>query len=186
MSEPDFMRTRLILTAVAALLATSACSSGVRQALGAEKATPDEFRVVTIAPLSVPPEYNLRPPEPGGLRPEDIYTDQQARRALFGDMDATNASDAEILLAARAGAGNANPNVRALIDGETAQVVRKETSFADRILFWRDGDGQVVGNQARPEPIDPQAEQERILSATGGGDVVIGRPETVRSKLPGL
>ena len=153
MSEPDFMRTRLILTAVAALLATSACSSGVRQALGAEKATPDEFRVVTIAPLSVPPEYNLRPPEPGGLRPEDIYTDQ---------------------------------HVRALIDGETAQVVRKETSFADRILFWRDGDGQVVGNQARPEPIDPQAEQERILSATGGGDVVIGRPETVRSKLPGL
>ena len=147
MSEPDFMRTRLILTAVAALLATSACSSGVRQALGAEKATPDEFRVVTIAPLSVPPE---------------------------------------ILLAARAGAGNANPNVRALIDGETAQVVRKETSFADRILFWRDGDGQVVGNQARPEPIDPQAEQERILSATGGGDVIIGRPETVRSKLPGL
>lgn len=180
------MRIVPLIAAAAALLSATACSSGVRQALGAEKTVPDEFRVVTIAPLSVPPEYNLRPPEPGGLRPEDIFTDQQARRALFGDINATTATDAEILLAARAGAGNANPNVRALIDGETAQVVRKDESFSDRILFWRDGDTGMSRADTRPSPIDPAAERARIEEATGGGDVVIGRPETVRRKLPGL
>lgn len=184
------MRTSmLLLTAGAVLVSTSACTSGVRQALGAEKTVPDEFRVMTIAPLSVPPEYNLRPPEAGGLRPEDIFPDQQARRAIFGDLEATTATDAEILLAARAGAGNANPNVRALIDGETAQVVRKNESFANRILFWRESDGEtrvVAGGAAEAEPIDPEAERERIQTVTGGQAVDIPQPRTVRSKLPGL
>ncbi|TGY88458.1 DUF3035 domain-containing protein [Marinicauda algicola] len=182
------MRTPLfLLTAAAVLVSTSACSSGVRQALGVEKTTPDEFRVMTIAPLSVPPEYNLVPPEPGGLRPEDIFPDQQARRAIFGDLEATTATDAEILLAARAGAGNANPNVRALIDGETAQVVRKDRSFADRILFWReDSAGTEVQVTAEAEPIDPELERQRIEAVTGGQPVDIPQPRTVRSKLPGL
>lgn len=184
------MRTSmLLLTAAAVLVSTSACSSGVRQALGAEKTVPDEFRIMTIAPLSVPPEYNLRPPEAGGLRPEDIFPDQQARRAIFGDLQATTATDAEILLAARAGAGSANPNVRALIDGETAQVVRKDQSFANRILFWREDGGETrvaSGASAESEPIDPEAERARIETVTGGQPVDIPRPRTVRSKLPGL
>ncbi len=45
------MRTALILSATA-LFALTGCNSGVRQALGVDKTTPDEFRVVTIAPLS--------------------------------------------------------------------------------------------------------------------------------------
>lgn len=178
-------QTLITLSALAVLVTTSACTSGVRQALGAEKTVPDEFRVLTIAPLSVPPEYNLRPPEPGGLRPEDIFPDQQARRALFGDLGATTATDAEILLAARAGAGDANPNVRAIIDGETAAVVRKNESFSDRIMFWREGETQVI-QTGEAEPIDPAEEQRRIEAVTGGGQVIVGRPQTYRGKLPGL
>lgn len=74
------MRTALIIAA-AALLGASACTSGVRQALGSDKTVPDEFRTVTIAPLTVPPEFNLRPPRPGELRPEDIFQDQAAAGA---------------------------------------------------------------------------------------------------------
>ena len=179
------MRSRtLILTAAIALFGASACSSGVRQALGAEKTTPDEFRVVTIAPLTVPPEYNLRPPQPGELRPEDVYPDQQARRALFGDLDATEATDAEVLFAARAGAADANPNVRALIDGETAAVVRKNQGFADRILFWRDG--TYTPRAAEPDALTPEEALERVEAVTGGGEVEIIRRRSVRNKLPGL
>ncbi len=170
---------------MAALIGTSACGSGVRQALGVERATPDEFRVVTIAPLTVPPEYALRPPQPGELRAEDVFQDRQAQRALFGDLEGSDASDAEIMFAARAGAADANPDVRALIDGETAAVVRKDRSFADRILFWREGE-TVVRRGGEPEPIDPEAEQERIEAVTGGGDVEIVRRRDVRPKLPGL
>ncbi|MEO1040076.1 MAG: DUF3035 domain-containing protein [Pseudomonadota bacterium] len=185
------MRSRsLVIIAVAALVGTSACSSGVRQALGAEKTVPDEFRVVTIAPLTVPPEYSLRPPQPGALRAEDIFPDQQARRALFGDLDATSATDGEILFAARAGAGDANPQIRALIDGETAAVVRKDRSFADRVLFWREGESGeteiIPGANAPSEPIDPAAVSDSIEAVTGGGEVEIERRRSIRPKLPGL
>jgi len=176
-------RSAVFAFAAAVLMGTTACTSGVRQALGAEKTTPDEFRVVTIAPLTVPPEFNLRPPRPGELRAEDVFPDQQARRALFGDLEATNATDAEILFAARAGAGEADPNVRAVIDGETAAVVRKNEGFSDRIMFWRN-DGVAV--DAQGDPIDPAAEEERIIAVTGGGEVEIERRRTVRAKLPGL
>lgn len=173
---------RTALAAAVILFGTTACTSGVRQALGTEKTTPDEFRVVTIAPLTVPPEFNLRPPRPGQLRPEDVFPDQQARRALFGDLEATNATDAEILFAARAGAADADPNVRAIIDGETAAVVRKSEGFSDRLLFWREG--EAVDDQGAP--IDPEAEEERITAVTGGGEVEIERRRSIRPKLPGL
>ena len=54
--------TAVILTA--AVAATAGCQS-TKQALGMSKVVPDEFRVVTMAPLVVPPEYSLRPPAPG-------------------------------------------------------------------------------------------------------------------------
>lgn len=175
----------LLSVTLAALIGASACSSGVRQALGAEKTVPDEFRVVTIAPLTVPPEYNLRPPRPGALRPEDVYPDQQAQRALFGDLEASQATDAEILFAARAGAAEADPAIRAIIDGETASVVRKSEGFADRILFWRDG--QVITPEAaEPAPIDPADARARVEAVTGGGQVEIERRRSGRPKLPGL
>ncbi|WP_233346027.1 DUF3035 domain-containing protein [Oceanicaulis alexandrii] len=180
--RPMRMRTALILSATA-LFALTGCNSGVRQALGVDKTTPDEFRVVTIAPLSVPPEYNLTPPRPGELRAEDMFQDQQARRALFGDLSGTNASDAEILFASRAGAADANPNVRAIIDGETASLIRKDQSFADRVLFWRDNERLV---QQGGEPIDPDDATAAIEGVTGGGEVEIERRRTVRRKLPGL
>ena len=45
--------TAVILTA--AVAATAGCQS-TKQALGMSKVVPDEFRVVTMAPLVVPPE----------------------------------------------------------------------------------------------------------------------------------
>jgi hypothetical protein len=174
----------IIAVAAMALVGASACTSGVRQALGAERTSPDEFRVVTIAPLTVPPEYSLRPPAPGQLRAEDIFPDQQARRALFGDFSAENASRGEIILAARAGSADANPNVRALIDGETAAVVRKNENFADRLMFWRP-DSQLPA-AADADAIDPDEERRRVVDVTGGGEVTIVQPRRTGRKLPGL
>lgn len=175
----------VIAVSLAALVGASACNSGVRQALGVERTTPDEFRVVTIAPLTVPPEYALRPPQPGELRAEDVFQDRQAQRALFGDLEGSDATDAEVLFAARAGAADANPDVRALIDGETAAIVRKDSGFASRVLFWRDGE-TVILQGGEVEPIDPEQERERIEAVTGGGEVEIVRRRSVRGKLPGL
>lgn len=180
------MRMRsALLAALAVPVALSGCSS-VSNALGNERNAPDEFRVVTIAPLSVPPEYNLRPPRPGEPRPEEIYPDQAARIALLGSTDNFEGSDAEALLVARAGGGTADPFIRSIIDGETASVVRKSRGFADQVLFWRDGEYQPRGDAT---PLDAAQEAEMLESindVTGGGEVEIERDRNVLPKLPGL
>ena len=68
---------------LAAAVATTGCSS-VSKAIGATKVTPDEFRVVTSAPLTLPPDYNLRPPQPGAARPQEMDPDAEAHAAIFG------------------------------------------------------------------------------------------------------
>lgn len=60
--------TRFRLTLLPLLVAPllSACeNSTVRDTLGMTRSAPDEFRVVSRPPLSVPPEFSLRPPGTG-------------------------------------------------------------------------------------------------------------------------
>ena len=75
----------LVATALvaAAGVGLSSCSS-TRNALGMSKVTPDEFRVVSKAPLVVPPDYALRPPAPGEPRPQELQPESAARNALQG------------------------------------------------------------------------------------------------------
>ncbi|MFM8991813.1 MAG: DUF3035 domain-containing protein, partial [Alphaproteobacteria bacterium] len=56
-----------------------------RRAVGWEKAPPDEFKILTRAPLAMPPDYGLRPPTPGAPRPQEGSTTDQARTAITGD-----------------------------------------------------------------------------------------------------
>ena len=54
--------------AIMAVLTAAALASGcstLQRSMGQGKIVPDEFRVVTSAPLTLPPEYSLRPPRPG-------------------------------------------------------------------------------------------------------------------------
>ena len=71
-----------IAGAISLILALSACE-GVREQFGMTKQSPDEFRVVARAPLSLPPDFTLRPPEPGLARPQEGTATQQARKAIF-------------------------------------------------------------------------------------------------------
>ena len=55
----------IVLTIVSLL---SGCEKA-KQALGQTKEAPDEFAVFQRAPLSLPPDYALKPPRPGSERP---------------------------------------------------------------------------------------------------------------------
>lgn len=178
------MRKTMTLAAVAAAcVAVTGCGSGFRQALGVEKVAPDEFRVVTSAPLVLPPDYALRPPRPGDPRPQELRPDGQARAAVFGQDVGGQATAGERALVSRAGADAIDPAIRAQVDLEGAALVRKPEGFAD----------QVIGFQgaAAPAPAALTEEQrlanaEVVRRATGGATVVIERREGERSKLPGL
>lgn len=58
----------------------SACS-GVKKKLGLENSAPDEFLVTSRAPLSLPPEYDLRPVTDGSsVSPGIKQPDRQFQR----------------------------------------------------------------------------------------------------------
>jgi hypothetical protein len=53
--------------------------SNWKQTLGIEPTSPDEFAVESRAPLTVPPDFNLRPPEPGASRPQETSMANKAQ-----------------------------------------------------------------------------------------------------------
>jgi hypothetical protein len=155
------------------------------------KVTPDEFRVVTKAPLIVPPDFSLRPPAPGEPRPQELQPESAARIALLGEREGEARSEGEKLLATKAGADKADPLVRYVIDDEFGAIAHKDKGFADWVMFWRKGqpaaepsDAAVAGNSATP--VDAAAEARRIASLTANQPVIIERKGSGKIKLPGL
>jgi hypothetical protein len=165
------------------MLALSGCGNDVRQALGMTKQSPDEFQVVAHAPLTLPPDYSLHPPQPGAPRPQEGTASDQAKTALFGPTqtastasggtdttgaagDASNQSSGEVALLQNAGATGIDPQIRAQIDEETAAAIERDKSLIDRLVFWR-----------TPAPygtvVDPAAESKRLQE-----NAALGKPAT--------
>ncbi|MCR5877855.1 DUF3035 domain-containing protein [Phenylobacterium sp. J367] len=179
----------IVATAFMAAAAGLAGCQSTSKALGMSKVTPDEFRVVTKAPLVVPPDYALRPPALGEPRPQELQPESAARTALLGQREAQVRSDGEKLLAAKAGAEKADPLIRYVVDDEFGDVAHKDKSFADRVMFWKAQEPTTATAGAQdntPTPVDAQSEEERVKSLTGGKTVVINRGGGGKLKLPGL
>jgi hypothetical protein len=172
-----------VLAVVAAASAASGCAS-IGRAVGAAKVSPDEFRVVTQAPLTLPPDYSLRPPRPGEPRPQELQPTEEARAALFGQDVAASASPGERTLVTEAHADAVDPGIRDTVDFESQNIVRRNRGFVDRLLAF--GSGEADSSQPLNAEAEQQrlAEQEQIRRLTGGGEVVIQR-DSGGIKLPG-
>jgi len=185
------LRTAAVLTIAASTLALGACSS-VRQGIGLTKVTPDEFLTVSTAPLTVPPEYGLRPPAPGQPRPQELAPESAARQILLGQRQAVTRSPGEQVLVAQAGGDRADPLARYVIDDEFGDLAHKEEGWANRILFWRrdDPSTQAASTTQSPEgqvTIDAASEYARVQALTGGAAGILITPRRDDGfKLPGL
>jgi uncharacterized lipoprotein len=170
------MRRSLLTLPLALALAVPAlagCSS-TKEMLGLTKRSPDEFQVVSRAPLSMPPDYSLRPPTPGAPRPQEGTTTQQAQAIVTGYSDRTTStlqpdqipsigegeqtsteSAGEAAFLQSASLTGIDPNIRKVVDAETAADQDASQTFLDDLIFWR-----------KPEPygtvVDPVAEQKRL------------------------
>ncbi|MDQ2764408.1 MAG: DUF3035 domain-containing protein [Pseudomonadota bacterium] len=167
------------------------CQSASK-ALGMTKVSPDEFRVVSKAPLVLPPDYSLRPPAPGEPRPQELQPESAARQALLGERQTQVRSEGEKLLASKAGGDKADPLIRYVVDDEFGALAHKDKSFADWVMFWRKGqpaaEPGITGAPGAdtPAPVDAAAEAKRIRSLTGDQPVIIARKGSSKIKLPGL
>ncbi len=174
----------------AMVLALSACS-GIKKQLGLTKQSPDEFKVVSQAPLSLPPDYSLRPPEPGIPRPQVGSTSQQAKNAIFrlqqpeaGTLEPKLENDdrslAELSLLKAAGAGQSDPNIRRIIDAETLRLNAESDDFLQALVFWRDP-------RAAGEIVDAAEEAKRLReNAALGKSVTDGETPTIERKRQAL
>jgi hypothetical protein len=155
-------------------LVLSGCGSA-RQTFGLDRKPPDEFSVLTRAPLAVPPEYKLRPPTPGAPRPQESDTRQQAASAVFGSAPQNRqqaaASSApvttgESALLNQAGATEVQPGIRTTVNRDAATAAAQNTGFIDSLLFWQKQDppGTVV---------NAREEQQRLRE-----NAALGKPVT--------
>ena len=100
---------------------------------------PDEFAVARQAPLVIPPDYSLVPPQPGAARPQDSGTQAQTLDALFGTN--TQRSAAERGVVNQAGAQAADTGIRSTVGDPDTNVVDKGQTPRD-IVAAPEGDGQ--------------------------------------------
>jgi hypothetical protein len=76
---------RGVAVASALCLAASSLIAGCsdfKKSVGLEPTLPDEFAVESRAPLTIPPDFDLRPPSPGAPRPQEKASNQQAKQAI--------------------------------------------------------------------------------------------------------
>src|SRR4030081_3176060 len=78
------------------LVALGGCSA-FENLGGGKKVSPDEFKIVSHSPLTMPPNAELRPPRPGEPRPQETSPADQAKEALSPTLAARNvAADAKV------------------------------------------------------------------------------------------
>ena len=185
----------LLRVAAVSLIAATAASLGacgtIKQGIGLTKVVPDEFVTVSTAPLSVPPEYGLRPPSPGQPRPQELAPESAARQILLGQRQAITRTPGEQALAQQAGADRADPLARYVVDDEFGDLAHKEENWASRLLFWRQNDAStqvatVTQSADGAQTIDAASEQARLQALTGGQAVAITERRRSGFKLPGL
>ena len=104
---------------------------------------PDEFAVQRQAPLVVPPDFSLTPPQPGAPRAADRNTQQQTLDALFGGQSPR--SDIEKNTTSRA--GPVAPGIRSTVGDPATNTVAKGEITRD-ILAAPQGDGREAQTSA--------------------------------------
>lgn len=171
-----------VLLAVATGAALGGCDD-TKKVLGLEKRAPDEFAVYSRAPLSLPPNYALRPPAPGENRPQETNATMEAERALRGKQTVqlpANASPGTTSLLQRTGSLNALPNIRATVNLESTSLADEDKRVSDKILFWKKPDAPGV-------VVDAEKEAQRIRENQAmGKPITEGETPSIQKRKRGL
>ena len=152
------MKRGFILTLVLSgtLLTLTACGT-VREQLGLTRRTPDEFAVITRAPLQIPTNLNevtsLPPPQIGAPRPQEVDPRIAAKQALGVPVEqAQTLSASENSLLQKVGQGQ--NNIRTLVDKE-AEKETQQRPVVQRLM-------NIGSDKKAATIVDPALEKERL------------------------
>jgi hypothetical protein len=177
---PRVLPSGLILLS-AGLFLGGCDSNKLSRTFGLTRDAPDEYTVTTRAPLSMPPEYSLRPPRPGAPRPQEQTESQQAQETLVPQLalgaPKGGASPGQSALVEQAGPA-APSDIRAKLD-QDARYEANDQSFIDKLLYWRKPDTLNV-------QVDAQRESQRLRqNAALGESPDVGDTPIIQQKKKG-
>lgn len=155
---------------LAGIVMLAGCSDNLSRAFGFTRDAPDEFTVTTRAPLSMPPSFDLRPPRPGAVRPQELSEIQQAQatlapQAALNNTATTAAVSPGISALLQATGQDAPKDIRNKVDSD-AQLDEPGRSFTDRLMFWKADPPAGVA-------VDPARESARLRQ-----NAALGQPES--------
>lgn len=171
------------------------CGGEVGEVLGFERdpSGPDEFAVVKRAPLTLPPDFGLRPPSDGQEDLNVVSPRSTARRAVLGEeltprqqqrvaqaRIEQGQAPSEVALLTQASALNTDPEIRKIVDEESDAIARESDTFVNDLIFWREP----------PEPgavVDADEEARRLQeNASLGRPVTDGVTPTISTEDDGI
>jgi uncharacterized lipoprotein len=161
------MKTYIYALLLVGLLA--ACSD-LKETVGLGRQTPDEFDVVNNPPLTIPPDFTLRPPERGQQTATGAVPAVSVAATAAGAPIQTDAvtSPGVAAFLSQANVADAKPDIRAQIDKESDGVVVKDKSFVDKLMVWQP-------SPTAPDPtLNDAAEAARVKAAQEKGGFVSG------------
>ena len=124
----------------------------------------------------MPPDYGLRPPRAGAVRPNETSPRDDARSKLLrnlGNRSGRNAASepqdaftgGESVLLKRADALNPDPNIRHIVERESGRI-KEDDLLVDALVFWR--------KKTSPKSlVDPKIEAKRLRN-----NAALGKPAT--------
>lgn len=163
-------RRFLVLSLIMSALPLAGCEA-TKEQMGLTRRSPDEFAVMTRAPLELPPDLNapLPKPQPGAARPQEVSPNQSAEEAVLGQpaISASTESNAENALLQRAGAAQTDPNIRAIVNKEAVEDAKDNRPVVKRIL--------AIGDKNADAPatiVDAPKELNRLKTNKQSGQPV--------------
>lgn len=146
------------------LFSSTGCSStNVQKTLGIQKPAPNEFAVNPHPPLSVPPDFSLRPPHSG----------QETTSDMVFSLD--NLSPAEQAFLEKANASKEHHLIKHQLDEKFLQEEEENKSFWEKISIKPDPTQEVIN-----APLEKQRLNDTISSGkpVNSGEVPVKSKQT--------
>lgn len=153
-------RKTVSILALSALAGSLSACAWIGDQLGVGKEPPDAFVVVDKRPLVVPPDFKLRPPEPGKPSPQNIQPAEEVVSALFPGVERVPGRPSRGEAVLLANIETPSVNVRSSVDGET-EVVDKGQLLADILALpprELESDGATIARA--DSQVSSEAEEE--------------------------
>ena len=164
LTDSIFSKVSLLLLWGFCVIGVTACGS-LRQDLGLGRNPPDEFAVIDRQPLSMPPDYTIRPPRTWADRGDSFSAEKNAQNALFGPVPSrADVSMSEKALIVSSGADAVQSNIRDIVNQESSQKVSASPHLVKQLLSFVKDDEEALRLE-NATTVDPEIETARILSA---------------------